>query len=87
MTAFNPSLIDTTQQIATAPVLEWAFGKLLRNVEVHETIIIALRLNVITDCETFAGFGETEAGMKSNAADFGVDLARGGLSHTREITA
>ena len=43
----------------------------------HEAIVTALRVSEITDPETSVGLDETEAGMKSNAADFGGDLHRG----------
>ena len=51
----------------------------------HESLIWALKINEITDCDTFVGLDESEPGMKSSAADFGVDIANGELSHEREL--
>ena len=56
--------------------------------ELHESNTWALKkINGITDRETFVGIDEFAAGMKSNAAEFGVDMAKGGLSHKREMAS
>ena len=43
------------------------------------------RVNMISDRETFVGLDDTEAGLKSNGPDFGIDLERRGLAHKREM--
>ena len=63
MAAFKNTLTFTTEQIATAPDLEPAFENLLRTLNVDESIITALKVNMIVDRDTFIGLDDTEAGF------------------------
>ena len=72
-------------QIANAPSLEPAFEHLLRNAAVHESVIHTLRVNAITDRETFVNMFDAEAALKEGASDLGFDLSTGGSPHKREF--
>ena len=85
MAAFNFTTIYTAEQIDAAPPLEPAFEHLLRNATVHESVIGTLRVNAITDRETFVNMYDAEAALKEGASDLGFDLSTGGLPHKREI--
>ena len=65
------------------PDLERAFENLLRTLNVDESLINALRINMITDRETFIGLDDSEAGFKSIGPDLGIDLTNGGLAHKK----
>ena len=86
MAVFRSTLTFTEDQLATAPDLEPAFENLLRTLNVDESLIKALRINMITDRETFIGLDDTEAGFKSIGPDLGIDLTNGGLAHKREMS-
>ena len=47
---------------------------LLRNANGTDAVIWVLRINDISDREVFASLGSTQAGLKSKAPDFGIDL-------------
>ena len=68
-----------------APQLEPAFEHLLRNSSVHESVIGTLRVNAITDRDTFVNMFDSEAALKEGASDLGFDLTTGGLPHKREF--
>ena len=51
-----------------------------------ESLINALRVNIITGRETFIGLDDTEAGFKSIGPDLGIDLTNGGLARKREMS-
>ena len=72
-------------QLADAPQLEPAFEHLLRNSSVHESVIGTLRVNAITDRDTFVNMFDSEAALKEGASDLGFDLTSGGLPHKREF--
>ena len=72
-------------KLADAPLLEPAFEHLLRNSPVHESVIGTLRVNAITDRETFVFLFDSEAALKEGASDLGFDLTTGGLPHKREF--
>ena len=63
-------LTDKSSSSTKEPVLE----NLLRNANVAEAVTCALRINEVTGCEVFATLDSTEDGVKTNAADFGIDL-------------
>ena len=85
MAAFTSTASYTDVQIANAPSLEPAFEHLLRNATVHESVIHTLRVNAITDRETFVNMFDAEAALKEGASDLGFDLSTGGLPHKREF--
>ena len=72
-------------QLADSPQLEPAFEHLLRNSSVHESVIQTLRVNAITDRDTFVNMFDSEAALKEGASDLGFDLTSGGLPHKREF--
>ena len=51
----------------------------------HESIITTLRANEITDRGTFVNMFDSEAVLKEEAADLGIDMAAGGFPHKREF--
>ena len=85
MATFNSTIAVAADQLATAPQLEPAFEHLLRNSTVHESVIGVLRINFITDRDTFVNMFDSEAALKDGASDLGFDLSTGGLSHKREF--
>ena len=56
MAVFRSNLTFTDEQISIAPDLEPAFGNLSRTLRVDETLMTALRVNMINDRETFVGW-------------------------------
>ena len=74
-------VVSLTQMLRNPmlPKLDPDFENLLRNVGVYEEFLCALRVNEITDRETFVGLDETETGMKTNASNFVVNMTGGGL--------
>ena len=85
MAAFTSSIAIPAAQLADAPQLEPAFEHLLRNSSVHESVISTLRVNAITDRDTFVNMFNSEAALKEGASDLGFDLTSGGLPHKREF--
>ena len=86
MAAFTSTIAIAADQLATAPQkLEPAFEHLLRNSTVHESVIGVLRINSITDRDTFVNMFDSEAALKDGASDLGFDLSTGGLPHKREF--
>ena len=85
MAAFTSTIAVPAAQLADAPQLEPAFEHLLRNSSVHESIIQTLRVNAITDRDTFVNMFDSEAALKEGASDLGFDLTTGGLPHKREF--
>ena len=83
--AFTSSITYTAEQIANSPPLEPAFEHLLRNATVHESVVHTLRVNAITDRETFVNMFDAEAALKEGASDLGFNLSTGGLPHKREF--
>ena len=82
---FTSTISFTDGQIAGAPSLEPAFEHLLRNSMTHESIITGLRVNEITDRDTFVNMFDSEAGLFEEAGDLGIDMVAGGLPHKREF--
>ena len=76
MAAFNSTIAIAADQLATAPQLEPAFEHLLRNSTVHESVIGVLRINAITDRDTFVNMFDSEAALKDGASDLGFDLSQ-----------
>ena len=85
MAAFTSTISIPAAQLADAPQLEPAFEHLLRNSSVHESVIGTLRVNAITDRDTFVNMFDSEAALKEGASDLGFDLTTGGLPHKREF--
>ena len=85
MAAFTSTVSIPADQLADAPQLEPAFEHLLRNSSVHESVISTLRVNAITDRDTFVNMFDSEAALKEGASDLGFDLTSGGLLHKREF--
>ena len=85
MAAFTSTIAINAEQLAKSPQLEPAFEHLLRNSNVHESIISTLRINAITDRDTFVHMFDSEAALKDGASDLGFDLTAGGLPHKREF--
>ena len=73
------------EQLASSPQLEPSFEHLLRNSNVHESVISTLRINAVTDRDTFVNMFVTEATLKDGASDLGFNLSAGGLPHKREF--
>ena len=57
----------TAEQKASAVALERAFEKLLRSANVHETMVLALRVEQIFDQALITALDSTEAGLKASA--------------------
>ena len=85
MAAFTSTISIPAAQLADAPQLEPAYEHLLRNSSVHESVIGTLRVNAITDRDTFVNMFDSEAALKEGASDLGFDLTMGGLPHKREF--
>ena len=82
MAEFASSISITAAQLAAAPKLEPAFEHLLRNSSVHESIIGTLRVNAITDRDTFVNMFDSEAALNDGASDLGIRLFYGGAYRT-----
>ena len=67
MAAFTSTISIPAAQLADAPQLEPAFEHLLRNSSVHESVIGTLRVNAITDRDTFVNMFDSEAALKEGA--------------------
>ena len=85
MAEFVSTASASAAQVSAAPQLEPAFEHLLRNSSVHESVIGTLRVNSITDRDTFVNMFDSEAALKEGASDLGFDLSTGGLAHKREF--
>ena len=85
MAEFVSTASASAAQLTAAPQLEPAFEHLLRNSSVHESVIGTLRVNSITDRDTFVNMFDSEAALKEGASDLGFDLSTGGLAHKREF--
>ena len=85
MAAFTSTISIPAAQLADAPQLEPAFEHLLRNSSVHESVIGTLRVNAITDRDTFVNMFDSEAALKEGASDLGFDLSARSLPHKREF--
>ena len=85
MAAFTSTVSVPAAQLADSPQLEPAFEHLLRNSSVHESVIQTLRVNAITDRDTFVNMFDSEAALKEGASDLGFDITSGGLPHKREF--
>ena len=87
MTAFNSTITFNAEQPASAPQLEPAFEHPLRNRTTHESVINTLRVNAITDRDTFVNMFDSETALKEGASDLGFDLTSGELPHKREFAS
>ena len=79
MAVFASTIAINAEQLANSPHLEPAFEHLLRNSNVHESIISTLRINAVTDRDTFVIMFDSEAALKEGASDLGFDWSAGGL--------
>ena len=79
MAVFTLSVTYIADQVANSPPLEPAFEHLLRNASVQESVIDTLRVNAITDRETFVNMFDAEAALN------GFNLSTGGFPHKREF--
>ena len=77
MSVLNSAISYTAKQLTDAPSLELS--------STHESVINTLRVNAVTDSETFVYMFESETALKDGAADLGFDLVSGGLLHKREF--
>ena len=68
-----------------APNLEPSFEHVLHSSSAHDSISTTLRVNEITDRDTFVNMFDSETTLNMSAADLGADLVGGGLSHKREF--
>ena len=64
MATFNSVISFTAEQLAAAPPLEAAFEHLLRNSMTHESVINALRVNEVTDHDTFVNMFDSGTALK-----------------------
>ena len=85
MAAFTSTIAINAEQLASSPHLEPSLGHLLKNSNVHESVISTLRINAVTDRDTFVNMFDTEAALRDGASDLGFDLSAGGLPHKREF--
>ena len=85
MAAFTPTTAINAEQLSNSPQLEPAFEHLLRNSNVHESVISTLRINAIADRDTFVHMFDSEAALKDGASDLRFNLTAGGLPHKREF--
>ena len=85
MAAFTSTISINAEQLASSPQLEPSFEHLLRNSNVHESVIRTLRINAVTDRDTFVHMFGIEAALKDGASDLGFDLSAGGLQHKRNL--
>ena len=85
MAAFTSTIAIKEEQLSNSPQLEPAFEHLLRNSNVHESIISTLRISAVTDRDTFVNMFDSEAALKDAASDIGFDLTAGCLPHKREF--
>ena len=83
--SFQSKRVLTDDQRSRAISLEPAFEHLLREVEVDEATIWALRHAEIDDRETFTGLVETASEMKEISSDLGIDVCTRGMPHRREL--
>ena len=81
---YTSTLTLTDEQKSSLPQLEPAFEHLLRDVELAEDTIYALRHCRIKDRETFTGLADTPEELKTFASDLGINLTDGGMPHKRE---
>ena len=80
---FTSTITYTDEQIASAPPLEPAFEH-LRN-STTQSVISTLRVNGVTDRETFDKMFDSETALKEGASDLGFNLTSGGLPLKREF--
>ena len=85
MAEFVSALNYSDEQKNAAPNLEPSFEHLLRSALVHESNILTLRINDITDRDTFVNMFDSESTLKDGAADLGTDLVSGGLPHKKRV--
>ena len=83
MANFTSTITYTDEQIASAPPLEPAFEH-LRN-STTQSVISTLRVNGVTDRETFDKMFDSETALKEGTSDLGFNLTSGGLPLKREF--
>ena len=74
MATFTSTITITAEELSQSPQLEPSFEHLLRNSNVHESVISTLRFNAVTDRDTFVNMYDSEAALKDGASDLGFDL-------------
>ena len=82
MAAFTSTISIPAAQLADAPQLEPAFEHLLRNSSVHESAIRTLRVNAITDRDTFVNMFDSEAALKRRRIRPRIRSEHGGAYRT-----
>ena len=76
----------TPEDLAAAPELEPALESLLRSLEVHDSVIEAMRINEILDRAIFSDLAQDEGKMRKCAAAFGIDQSDDAdFPHQREM--
>ena len=73
-------------QKASLVDLEPAFEHLLRDVDLEENTILALRHCRIKNRETFTGLADTPEDLRSVSSDLSIDLTTVGMPHKREFS-
>ena len=76
----------TEDQRSKAISLEPAFEHLLREVEVDEATIWALRHVRMNDRETYTSLVEETSELKEISSDLGIDVSTGGMPHGRGLS-
>ena len=83
--AFTSSLELLSAQRADAPPLEPSLEALLREVNCHEEVIMAFRVQEIVDRGLFVALDSSEEGIRKTAQEaFGIDPEKG-FAHKREL--
>ena len=74
----------TEEQIQNAKPLTPGLESLLRSVDLHESVLMAFRVQEILDKELFAALDTTEETLRTTCKEgFGIDPAKGFHSQTR----
>ena len=75
----------TDEQIQNAKPLTPGLESLLRSVDLHESVLMAFRVQEILDKELFVALDTTEEALRTTCKEaFGIDPAKG-FTHKREL--
>ena len=72
---FVSKLTVTSEDIADSEQLEPAFEPLLRSLKVHESIMVAMRVNGIADRTLFSDLAQDESQLKNCGKAFEIDTS------------
>ena len=86
MAEYVSTLTYTDEQKSATPNLEPSLEHLLRSSSVHESIITTLRVNEITDRDTFVNLFDSETTLNMSAADLGANLSGSDLRRKRKFS-